>query len=316
MREDDAAAGKACETDVRQGGERLLAVHSLERSERGQEPGAVVRTERGEVQPGEALRSFLRGDAGQGDGALIERQERDDRQRRDLADAIDRVDQLLQVVERLDHEQVRAPALEDHRLLGEQLVPDAGAGGLAERADRAGDEDVAADGLARLAGELDRGRVDRLEVVLEEVLSQLAPVRAEAVRLDQVCAGIDEADVKGYDGVRPAGMGRAAAPPDVWTGGKRAQARRRLCRLALYDSSGRGLTAIILRLRGLDGGLRPAVQFSWITRPSMPPATVTTWPVTWPESSSEARTTTCRATSSGWATIFRALVRVTIASVS
>jgi hypothetical protein len=31
---------------------------------------------------------------------------------------------------------------------------------------------------------------------------------------------------------------------------------------------------------------------SWITRPSMPPATVTTSPVTWPEISSEARTMT------------------------
>ena len=32
----------------------------------------------------------------------------------------------------------------------------------------------------------------------------------------------------------------------------------------------------------------------------MPPATVTSWPVTWPESTSEASTTTCAATSSGW----------------
>jgi hypothetical protein len=35
------------------------------------------------------------------------------------------------------------------------------------------------------------------------------------------------------------------------------------------------------------------------SRPSMPPATVTTWPVTCPDTSSDARTTTCRATSSG-----------------
>src|SRR5438552_2348822 len=34
-----------------------------------------------------------------------------------------------------------------------------------------------------------------------------------------------------------------------------------------------------------------------------------TWPVTWPESLSEASTTTCGATSSGCATFFRALVR-------
>ena len=40
----------------------------------------------------------------------------------------------------------------------------------------------------------------------------------------------------------------------------------------------RGLTAIILRLGGFGGGLRPAVSVffssSWTTRPSMPPATV------------------------------------------
>ena len=41
----------------------------------------------------------------------------------------------------------------------------------------------------------------------------------------------------------------------------------------------------------------------------MPPATVTTWPVTWPESSSEASTTTWRATSSGCATLRSAIVR-------
>src|SRR5205823_12687833 len=51
-----------------------------------------------------------------------------------------------------------------------------------------------------------------------------------------------------------------------------------------------GLTAIILRLRGaFGGGLRPAAEsFSdrvaqpWTTRPSIPPAIVTTWPVTSP----------------------------------
>jgi hypothetical protein len=37
---------------------------------------------------------------------------------------------------------------------------------------------------------------------------------------------------------------------------------------------------------------RCSFQGSWTTRPSMPPATVTTWPVTWPESASEASTTT------------------------
>ena len=43
----------------------------------------------------------------------------------------------------------------------------------------------------------------------------------------------------------------------------------------------------------------------------MPPATVTSSPVTWPDSSSEASTTTARATSSGAATLRSAIVRVT-----
>ena len=81
-------------------------------------------------------------------------------------------------------------------------MPDSRAGGLAERADRAGDEHVAADGFPRLTRQLDRGRVDRLELVLEKVFCELAPVRAEAVRLDQVCAGVDEADVERDHGVR------------------------------------------------------------------------------------------------------------------
>src|SRR5436190_1586364 len=41
----------------------------------------------------------------------------------------------------------------------------------------------------------------------------------------------------------------------------------------------------------------------------MPPATVTTWPVTWPETTGEASATTWAATSSGWATLRSAIVR-------
>ena len=40
----------------------------------------------------------------------------------------------------------------------------------------------------------------------------------------------------------------------------------------------------------------------------MPPATVTTWPVTWPDRTGEARATTWPATSSGWATLRSAIV--------
>ena len=60
-----------------------------------------------------------------------------------------------EVVERLDHEEVDAAPLEDLRLLGierRRLAPLEL--GVAERADRAGDEDVAPRHLACLAGEL------------------------------------------------------------------------------------------------------------------------------------------------------------------
>ena len=59
------------------------------------------------------------------------------------------------------------------------------------------------------------------------------------------------------------------------------------------ETSGRGLTAITLWLGASGGGAEtrrfPVSQSGWIVRPSMPPATVSTWPVTWPERASEAR---------------------------
>ena len=53
--------------------------------------------------------------------------------------------------------------------------------------------------LARLAREPHGRRVDPLELVLEEQRRQLAAVGAEAVRLDQLGAGIDVARVDGDD---------------------------------------------------------------------------------------------------------------------
>ena len=88
---------------------------------------------------------------------------------------------------------------------------------LAERADRAGDEDVGARDLARLAGEPHRGRVDPLELVLEEVRGELAAVGAEGVRLDQLGAGADEARVQRDDALRRPQVGfLGAAKP--WHG--------------------------------------------------------------------------------------------------
>ena len=66
---------------------------------------------------------------------------------------------------------------------------------LAERADRARDQHVTARDVARLAREADARRVDRLELVVEVLRRQLAPVGAERVRLDQLGPGADVARV-------------------------------------------------------------------------------------------------------------------------
>ena len=51
VRVDDAAAGEAREADVRQRCERPpVAAHLLERRERGEQAGAVVRADRGDVE--------------------------------------------------------------------------------------------------------------------------------------------------------------------------------------------------------------------------------------------------------------------------
>ena len=113
------------------------------------------------------------------------------------ADGLDRRDELVEVEERLDHEQVDAASLEHARLLGVQrpVLARVEHLELAERADRAGDQHVAAGDVARLARQADARRVDRLELVIEELRRQLAPVGAEGVRLDQLGAGADVARV-------------------------------------------------------------------------------------------------------------------------
>ena len=120
---DDAAARHAREPDVRERCKRLLALtHLLERGERGKEAGAVIRTDRGDVELHQPSRRLGRRHARERLGALVERQERDDREARHASHRLDRVDDLLEVVERLDHEDVGAAPVEHGRLLGEELA--------------------------------------------------------------------------------------------------------------------------------------------------------------------------------------------------
>ena len=202
MRVDDPPAGEAREADVREGREREARVaHPAEGLERDRRPRAVVRPDRRDVERGEPARGDRRADAARDLGLVVERQQRDDRKRGDAAHRLDRDDELLEVEEGLDHEQVDAASLEHLRLrrvlrtvLGriEHLE-------LAERADRPGDEDVAPGDLARLAREPHGGGVDLLERLVEEHPGELAAVRAERVRLDQLGPGGDVARVDGDD---------------------------------------------------------------------------------------------------------------------
>ena len=93
-----------------------------------------------------------------------------------------------------------------------------------ERADRARHEAVDARDLARLAGELDRGGVDRLDDLARVEAVELGPGGGERGGLDQLGAGLQVGEVDGEDvaagaraapgrgGRRPAG-GPAAPTP-------------------------------------------------------------------------------------------------------
>ena len=202
VREDDAVAGEAREADVRERGEHEpVALHRGERVQGRRRAGAVVRARRGDIELDEPLRRGLGRDAAERLAVGVEGHQRDDWERRDAAHGLDRGDELVEVEERLEHEQVDAAALEDLRLLAEVLALLGGVEPLdvADRADRAGDVDVRARHLSGLAREAHRRRVDPLELVLEVVPRQLAPVGAERVRLDQLGAGADEARVQGDD---------------------------------------------------------------------------------------------------------------------
>ncbi len=161
----------------------------------------MVRPDRSHVELGEPTCCDLGADAARDLRLVVERQEGDDRERRGAPYRLDSDDELLEVEERLDHEQVDAASLEDLCLGGveravlgrvEHLE-------LAERSDRPRDEDVAAGHLARLAGEADACRVDLLEGPVELYPLELAAVRPEGVRLDQLGAGSDVARVDGDD---------------------------------------------------------------------------------------------------------------------
>ena len=165
----------------------------------------MVRAGGRDAELGEPVNRLSSGYAGERLGARVEGEHGQDGQGGHAAHGFDRGLELLELEERLHGEEVDAAPLEHRRLLGEDLQALLlGHATLAERPDRAGDEDVAAGDLARLAGELDRGAVDLDQLVLEVARGELPAVRSERVRLDHVCARLDEADMELDDGLRRA----------------------------------------------------------------------------------------------------------------
>ena len=206
VREDDAVAREAGEADVRERRERLArSAHALERSQRRLQACTMVGADCDDVEVGEDIRSALRRHAAERVRVLVEGEEADDRKRRDAADGGDRGDELVEVVERLDREQVDATALEERGLLGEDRMPVLRR--PPERTDGTRDEDVRSGDLPRVAGDLHGRLVDRGDLVFEEVLRQLAAVRAERVRLDDFRSRADEAEVERKDALRCAEVG-------------------------------------------------------------------------------------------------------------
>ena len=161
----------------------------------------MVGADRGELERPEPFPGLGGRDAGEGFCALVEGQRRDDRERRDAPSGFDRGLELVELVERLDHEEVDAATVEDPCLLGEDLhaLVSREALRVAEGPDRAGDEHVAPGDLAGLARQLHAGAVDPLQLVLQVEPCELAAVGAERVRLDQIGTGPDEARVERDD---------------------------------------------------------------------------------------------------------------------
>ena len=139
VRVDDAAAGEAREADVRQRGERPPVGRASARAPRAPSGGRCRdsrrsrrrRAGRGARPP--RARSRRRASRRPRRRSSARRSAGSRRSHR-----LDRVDELLEVVERLDHEEVGAAALEDARLLAEELAAHPRGRRLADRPDRAG----------------------------------------------------------------------------------------------------------------------------------------------------------------------------------
>ena len=80
----------------------------------------MIRADRRELEPVEPRRRVARAHPAERLAVGVEGHQRDERQLRDAAHRLDRGDELVEVVERLEQDQVDAAALEDPRLLGHE----------------------------------------------------------------------------------------------------------------------------------------------------------------------------------------------------
>ena len=136
--------------------------------------------------------------------ADVARELGDDRERGDGLHRQDRGLELVEVVEGLDEEEVDATAFEQTGLLVEDGVRVLGARRtlqVTQRPDRAADQHGDARDLARLARQLHALLDDLLQPVVEELRRELAAVRAEGIRLDQLRPGPDEPRVDADHGL-------------------------------------------------------------------------------------------------------------------
>ena len=129
VREDHTSAGEAGETDG--SAAEAPVAHLLEYFNAAIRP-ATVRADRRNVERGEPLGGVARRNPGECLGLLVERHQGDDGQARGATHRLDGLDELVEVVERLDHEQVGAATLEHSCLLRERIASDAGRGRLSK----------------------------------------------------------------------------------------------------------------------------------------------------------------------------------------
>ena len=177
--------------------------------ERGTGPDAAVDPERVGAGDDQQVRGRLGCPAvGQAE-LLAERHRGDDREVRRGADLGDRQQELVQVVERLEDEQVDAALQQPIELLAEGRPrrrvadPEIAVRRTAQRADRPANERIPAGDIACLAGQLRGPSVQARRDVAQAPAREPDPVRTEGRRLDEVGPGVEVLPVDRADQVGP-----------------------------------------------------------------------------------------------------------------